>query len=97
MQDGLIYYLSIISIHSMVLFTGLFAKFTLALAVFGSLPAIAVAGVAFNRMLLRLQSVLLFNDTYASGIGMTAVDVSARIAVEATSTMDVEEWDSTLG
>jgi hypothetical protein len=90
-QDGLLYYISIMCIHFIVLFTGLFADFTVALAIFGSLPSIAVAGVACNRMLLRLQGILLASDIISSDIGMTDVDVSARIRTgTAAITTDVE-------
>jgi hypothetical protein len=98
MQDGIIYYISANSINFIVLFTGLYADFTIALAIFGSLPAVAVAGVACNRMLLRLQSVLLASNIFASDIPLTAIDVSARIGADtAAVTTDIEVWDSISG
>jgi hypothetical protein len=96
--DGLVYYISITSIHLTVLFTRLFADSTLALAVLGSWPAVATAGVACNRMLLRLQNVLLFDNVYASGIVLTTMDVSAGIGANApTITTDEEGQDSIPG
>jgi hypothetical protein len=96
--DGLVYYISITSIHLTVLFTRLFADLTLALAVLGSWPAVATAGVACNHMLLRLQNVPLFDNVYASGIVLTTVDVSAGIGANApTITTDEEGQDSIPG
>jgi hypothetical protein len=98
MQDGIIYYISASAINFIVLFTGLYADFTIALAIFGSLPAVAVSGVACNRMLLRLQSVLLASNIFASDIPLSAIDVSARIGADtAAVTTDIEVWDSTPG
>jgi hypothetical protein len=95
MLDGLVYYISIISTHSIILFTGLFADSTLALAVLGSFPTVATAGVACNRMLLRLQNVLLFDNVYTSGIAMTTMDVSAGIGADTLPiTMEEEGRDS---
>jgi hypothetical protein len=74
----------------------MFAGPTLTCVIFGSLPGIAVAGVACNRMLLRLQRVLLCNEVHASGIGMTEMDVSARIGPDTVlGTVDVDVLDST--
>jgi hypothetical protein len=98
MQDSLVYYIVVVSIHSFVLLVGFFANFTVAIAVFGSLPAIAVAGVACNRMLLRLRSVLLPDKVYAPDIKMDTVDVSARIGADRRArATDVEIWGSTPG
>jgi hypothetical protein len=96
MQDGLVYYIAVVSAHSIVFFTGMFAGPTLTCVVFGSLPGIAVAGVACNRMLLRLQSILLYNEVHVTGIGMTEMDVSARIGPDTVlGTADIDILDST--
>jgi hypothetical protein len=96
MQDGLIYYIVIASMHFLLLFSAILPGFSLASSFFQSSLAIAVAGVACNRMLLRLQSVLLFNEVHASGIGMTGMDVSVRIGPDTIlGTTDIEAWNST--
>jgi hypothetical protein len=95
MQDGLIYYFCIISIHFLLFFTGIFANVTWSLPFAMTSPAIAVAGVACNRMLLRLQNVLLSNGLNPSSMRMTEMDVSARIGPDTVlGTIDVDVWDS---
>jgi hypothetical protein len=90
-QDGLVFYFSTISIHFVVLFTGLFADLTIALAIFGTLPATAVTGVACNRLLLRLQGVLLESTIIGTDIEMTPVGVSAGVHASDTVAITTRE------
>jgi hypothetical protein len=95
LQDGLIYYFCIVSIHFLLFFTGIFANVTWGLPFAMTSPAIVVVGVACNRMLLRLQNVLLVNKVYPSSVGMTEMDVSARMGPDTVlGTTDIDVWNS---
>ncbi|PVG00134.1 hypothetical protein CPB86DRAFT_730111 [Serendipita vermifera] len=51
LKDGLAYYLAILSAQLLLLVSGFAAGFTVGMPIFSSLPALAVLGVACNRML----------------------------------------------
>ncbi|PVG00136.1 hypothetical protein CPB86DRAFT_248949 [Serendipita vermifera] len=65
LKDGLVYYISICSMHAVIVIAGFFADFITAVEVITSIPALAVTGIACNRMFLRLQATLLGRGTFS--------------------------------
>ncbi|PVG00137.1 hypothetical protein CPB86DRAFT_872127 [Serendipita vermifera] len=82
LQDGLVYYLAIVSVQLLVLIAMFVADFSVVMTLLASLINLAVAGVACNRMFMRLQHALLSKRVMVLGSAGRVANVSTSVWVD---------------